>query len=334
MIALDVMGGDHAPEQVLRGAVKASASGVPVVLFGPKNIIHHLLQSIDPCWERIECLRIIDAPQCISMDEEPVSAVRRKRQSSLVAAVQSVANGQCSGVVSAGNSGALMAAALLGLGRQAGVDRAAIAGFLPARGGQRILALDLGANTECRPEHLCQFAQLGSDYVRKNKGIASPRVALLSNGHEEGKGSLVVKQAHQLLKASALNFVGNCEPYVFVQDDGVDVVVCDGFSGNILLKTLEASLELCGDTVGRIAGGQDAQEKVRRVVGDLDYRRIGGAPLLGVNGTVIVCHGGSDACAIEHALRYAWDTSSPLFGSGDCCQIERKALKTRENIAQ
>ncbi|MFA6526884.1 MAG: phosphate acyltransferase PlsX [Candidatus Babeliales bacterium] len=301
MIALDVMGGDHAPAQVLQGALMAARKGVSIALFGPEQLVRQGLTALDISWENYGLL-VVNAPDCVAMDDEPVSAVVKKKHSSLVMAVASLKEQRCGAVVSAGNSGALMVAALLLLGKQEGIDRAAIAGFLPSCNGQRVLALDLGANTECRPEHLYQFAQCASGYLTERHGVVSPRVALLSNGHEAGKGSQLVKQTHELLKGSKLNFIGNCEPYALL-DHSTDIIVCDGFAGNVLLKTLETSFRLFQGMV-RTSNhfSRDVVDTIGQIIADVDYRRVGGALLLGVKGNVIVCHGDSDAIAIENAL--------------------------------
>ena len=287
MIALDVMGGDHAPQALLRGALSAAKSKIPVKLFGPEAIIIAELNALDTLWQQYS-LTIVDSLSHIEMDEEPVTAIRQKRDSSLVKAVNSVRDGHCSAVISAGNSGALMVASTLILGRLSGVERPAIAGFLPAINGP-VVALDLGANTECRAHHLVQFAQMGADYAIKALCIDKPRIGLLANGHEDRKGSVLTKEAFALLKETSLNFVGNVEPYdVFTNK--VDVVVCDGFSGNILLKTMEAIFEL-------FAGSLKAEK--------YNKDQPGGALLLGVQGCTIVCHGNSDADDIHRAIKLA-----------------------------
>lgn len=298
MIALDVMGGDHAPEEVIRGALLAARSGVKIALFGPEQLVKHFLHRFDEGWGRY-ALTIVDAPDHITMNDEPVRAVTKKQQSSLFKAVASVKSKQCRAVVSAGNSGALMVAALLLLGKHQGMQRPAIASFLPAVDGHRILALDLGANTECRAEHLYEFAHCARSYLINGGMVKDPRIALLANGHEDGKGSQVTKQAYELLKKSELNFVGNCEPYTLLQD-AVDIIVCDGFAGNVLLKTLETSFKLCAALACK--QGQEIADTIGQIEAALDYRSVGGALLLGVQGHVMVCHGGSDAQAINNAL--------------------------------
>ncbi len=295
MIAIDVMGGDQAPGVVLEGALAAAKKSVPVILYGPKEMIHHWLSTHDNAWEQYAIV-VADADDHIAMDEEPVSAVRKKRSSSLVKAVSSVAAGESIAVLSAGNSGALMAASALIIGRKEGIERPAIAGFLPTTQGN-VLALDLGANTECRPYHLFQFAHMGNDYMRHALNLEHPRIGLLSNGHEEGKGSMLVKETHKLLKTSNLNFIGNIEPYD-IFNHKADVVVCDGFSGNVQLKTLEAVCDL-------VTGWVDPTLK-QQLMTKLAHKQLGGALLLGINGNVVVCHGNSDAQVIENAILFAY----------------------------
>lgn len=337
MIALDVMGGDHSPEQVLQGALMAARKGVPVMLFGPEQIIKKQLSSIDISWQQYG-LSIIDACDSIAMDDEPVNAVLRKKHSSLVMAVASVKEQRCQAVVSAGNSGALVVASLLLLGKRDGVDRAAIAGFLPSYNGQRVLTLDLGANTECRAEHLHQFAHLASRYLTDHYGVVTPRVALLSNGHEAGKGSQVIKQAHQALKTSSLNFIGNCEPYALL-DHATDIIVCDGFAGNVLLKTLETTFKLC-QSLARTPYhfSKEVIAGIKHITDDVDYKRVGGAVLLGVKGNVVVCHGDSDASAIDNALCYAWKIIAmgcPYEEEEEVgCHVEKRQQKAPIFISQ
>lgn len=318
MIALDGMGGDFAPDVVVRAALRAAQQSIPIMIFGPSSRITSLLFHYDACWESYP-LTVYDAPEEIFMHDDPVASVRKKNRSSLVQAVLSVKQGVCHAVVSAGSTGALMVASTLILGRQEGIERPAIAGFLPTKKG-KVLVLDLGANTDLRPHHLVQFAQMGSDYLSRLMGIDRPRVALLANGHEEGKGTMLVKEAHQLLKQSPLNFIGNAEPE-HVMDHAMDVVVCDGFSGNILLKTCETVTDtmnawliqsfdelLHNEASPRLEYGLSIK---KRLQGDLharlNYKQDGGALLLGVQGTVIVCHGNSDAQLLEQALIFTWN---------------------------
>jgi glycerol-3-phosphate acyltransferase PlsX len=300
MIALDAMGGDYAPEQIVLGALSAAKKSVPVILVGQQEVVQTYLLKYDPNWENYP-IKICNADSVIGMDDEPVAAVNKKRDSSIVKIIELVNTGQASVAISSGNSGAVMVAARFILGRVDQIDRPAIAGFLPTNGPERVLALDLGANTDCRPKHLLQFAYLGNEYMQKSLAVASPKIALLSNGQEDCKGSLVTKEAFVLLKNSELNFVGNIEPSD-VFGHKADVVVCDGFAGNILLKTLESSFELLYELIRREI--EHEYSGVCDRVGPIVERAFGpgGAVLLGVKGNVVICHGNSKAEIIEKVL--------------------------------
>lgn len=301
MIAVDVMGGDNAPGVVLEGALAAAKRSIPVGLYGPADMVNQWLDTHSAGW-KILPIQVFDAGDVIDMDEEPVSAVRKKGQSSLVKAVASVAQGSSSAVISAGSSGALMVASTLIIGRVEGVERPAIAGFLPSKKG-KVLALDLGANTECKPLYLHNFAQLAHFYLQQTFHINNPRVGLLSNGHEDVKGSVLVKETHTLLRNDKIiNFTGNVEPYDIFSHK-VDIVVCDGFTGNVLLKTVEGMADFMLGMMSPL----DAQ----RAQNCFEHKIVGGALLLGIKGSVIVCHGGSTAHDIEHALAFAWSVSNP-----------------------
>lgn len=303
MIALDVMGGDYAPEQILRGALNVAKKSVSLILVGPQDLIVEHLFKYDPNWQSYP-ITIYNSGSVIAMDEDPVSAVRQKKDSSIVKMIELVKNGRASCAISAGNSGAVMVAASFILGRMENVDRPAIAGLLPTSTGKKILALDLGANTECRPNNLVQFAYLADDYAKNILNIPNPRIALLSNGQEDCKGSLVTKEAFALLKNTKLNFIGNLEPFD-IFDHKTDIVVSDGFAGNIFLKTLEGSFELLAKLVKK-----DAEHKkvFDSNVCDFVYSTAknalysGGAVLLGVKGNVIICHGNSTADVIENTI--------------------------------
>lgn len=288
MIAIDAMGGDYAPEQIVKGALQAARKNIPVMLFGNQPEIESILSKNDPLWRRLQ-ISIKNCSEIIEMAEEPSFAVRKKNNSSLVKAVESVKEGQCRAVVSAGNSGALMVAASFILGRLDWVERPAIIAELPFL-KNRVVCLDLGANSDCKPEYLLQFAYLGDLHAKDYLEIQRPRIALLSNGQEEGKGNTVIKQAFSLLKTSTLNFVGNVEPEM-VFKNGADVIVCDGFSGNIFLKTLE--------TCEKFFGSKNVSFE----------KEMGGALLIGVKGTVIVAHGNSDANVMEKAILFAFNRS-------------------------
>jgi len=310
-VAVDAMGGDYAPDEVVSGAVAAAgALGVEITLVGPADRLSLLLGRR----ARALPIEVIDAPEVIGMDEAPAMAVRRKRRSSVAVTLQQVRDGRASAAVSAGNTGAAMGAALLTLGRIPAVDRPAIAAILPTLGKAPAILLDVGANVDCKPKHLLQFGVMGAVYAHRVLGISSPRVAILSNGEEITKGNDLTVRAADLLRASGLNFVGNVEGREFFSGHA-DVIVCDGFIGNIVLKFGEGLAlalrqivrdELRG-TPGLLLGVYLAPLKRRglRLWRRLDYREYGGAPLLGVNGVCIVAHGRSNAWAIRNAIRVA-----------------------------
>jgi glycerol-3-phosphate acyltransferase PlsX len=309
-IVLDAAGGDLAPVETVKGAVEAArAFALSVVLVGPEATVRAELAKYDTNGLNLE---VVDAPEVVGMDEHPVAAVRGKRRSSLVVGMELVRDGRAQGFVSAGNSGAVLAAGLFILGRIEGIDRPAIAGIYPTM-QKPLLLLDIGANADVRPLHLQQFALLGSAYMQRALGVVNPRVALLSNGEEETKGNQVVLEAHRLLKDSKLNFVGNVEGRDLPMGDKADVVVCDGFAGNVVLKLSEGLSEslftLIRTEVNRSllykAAALVLKPAFRRIKGRLDYEEYGGAPLLGVNGVTIMAHGRSTAKAIRNALRVA-----------------------------
>jgi glycerol-3-phosphate acyltransferase PlsX len=311
-IALDAMGGDFAPEQVVAGGVQAHRElGVEVIFVGVKGRVDAVLQASGAGkWAQIE-----DAPEVIAMDEHPAQAVRSKKASSIVRGIQMVEDGRVGGFVSAGNSGAVMAAALFGLHRIPGVDRPAIGSAIPTSTASNCFLLDVGANVDAKPEHLLQYAVMGSIYSEKLMGIVTPRVALLSNGEESGKGNQLVVAAEPLLRAQKnINFVGNVEGKDIFWGKA-DVVVCDGFSGNVLIKTAEGVAEFLfqgmrdavqGDPLATL-GGLLIRPKLRAIRRRADWREFGGALLLGVNGVAVIAHGRSDARAIYNAIRVARD---------------------------
>ncbi len=317
-VAVDGMGGDFAPHAVIEGVLEAAKAGVPIMLFGPENKLVRYLSEQYPEWESLG-IKVVQAGEIIGMAEEPVFAVRKKPDSSLVKAVQSIADGKTHAVFSAGNSGALMAAALFILGRQEGIDRPAIAGLLPTLKGS-VIALDLGANVDCRPHYLQQFAEMGSLYAEKLLAISEPRIGLLSNGAERGKGTVLVKQAAALLEESSLNFIGNVEP-IDVINHCADVVVCDGFAGNVMLKTMEATASMIrhslaqelsnGGLLRDTQDGDKVRAKLEEALVSLDNRfgeaAQSGARLLGVNGIVVVGHGASHAVSISRSIRKAYN---------------------------
>ncbi len=292
-IALDAMGGDFAPEQVVAGGVQAHRElGVEVIFVGVKEKVDAALAASGAGkWAEIE-----DAPEVIAMDEHPAQAVRTKKNSSIVRACTMVEDGRANGFVSAGNSGAVMAAALFGLHRIPGIDRPAIGSIIPTASGKNCFLLDVGANTDAKPEHLVQYALMGSVYAEKLMAVQAPRVALLSNGEEAGKGNQLVQASEPLLRAlPGINFIGNIEGKDIFKGKA-DVVVTDGFSGNILIKTAEGAAEFVfqsmrdavrGDPLATL-GGLLIRPKLRAVRRRADWREFGGAVLLGVNGVAVI----------------------------------------------
>ncbi len=306
MIAIDIMGGDFAPDASLKGALKAAQKQVPVLLSGPKFQLIKLLDDLDPFWTKYP-IQFIDTNEVIEMGEEPVRAITRKPNSSLVMAVKSVKAGTAQAVISAGNSGALMVAATFILGCEDGIERPAIMSFLPGI-KNRVLSLDLGANPDCKPLYLKQFACMGSQYLEK-QGVLKPRIGLLCNGSEPSKGSLLIKDAHKLLKESELNFIGNIEP-IDIINNLVDIVVCDGLSGNILLKAMEATARMFIEVAkeSSILTSEEKKKFINLIVNKANGASYGGAQLLGVKGTVVVAHGAADANAIENAIIVIWES--------------------------
>src|SRR5579872_160516 len=313
MIAVDVMGGDYAPHEAVQGALAAAQKGISLILFGNQDKVMPLLVHYYPKWRSLP-IELVHCADVIEMDEDPIRGVLRKNDSSIVRALQAVHAGKAQAFVSAGNSGAVMAAATIIVGRVPGVMRPAIGSFLPTTHGS-LLCLDLGANPDCKPEYLAQFAYMGSAYVRLIKQIAQPRIALLSNGHESYKGSQLVKSAFDLISKTNLEFIGNIESRD-IFSGRADVIVTDGFTGNVLLKgiqgTAKAVIDWMKDEADRsfvlkLLMGV-AYPLLRRVKNKIDYSRTGGALLLGVNKPVVIAHGSSKDCAIMQAILFAQKT--------------------------
>ncbi|RNC63136.1 MAG: Phosphate acyltransferase [Candidatus Dichloromethanomonas elyunquensis] len=308
-IAVDAMGGDYAPAEIVKGALKAAAvyPHVQMILVGQKDKILEFIpgQKLGPN------LEIYEASEVIAQDEHPAAAIKKKKDASIVVATSLVKEGTADALVSAGSTGAQMAAALLGLGRIKGINRPAIATVLPTLRAGKLL-IDVGANPDAKPENLLQYGMMGSIYAEMILGIKEPKVALLNIGSEEGKGNELVQAAYGLLKNSSLNFIGNIEgrdiPY-----GTADVIVCDAFIGNIVLKTIEgmaSSLfqlikeKITANSVRKI-GALLIKPGLKEIAHTLDYSEYGGAPLLGVNGTSVICHGSSKEKAIFNAIRVA-----------------------------
>ena len=309
-IAVDAIGGDKGAEVVVAGAVAgARAFNVALSLVGPSEVVKQHLNTVDASGLDI---KVVEAPQSIEMDEHPAQAIRRKPQASIPVALREVQAGRADAVVSAGNSGAMMAAALLVLGRISGIDRPAIGSFLPSA-RSRTLVLDLGAVTDPKPHHLVQFAIMGQVYAERILGISNPTIGLLSNGEEPTKGNQFVQEVYPLLAgAPGLNFKGNVEGKD-VPLGTVDIVVTDGFTGNVALKVAEGVASMMTDllrseltaTLPRKLAALALRPAFRAVRSRLDYSEIGGAPLLGVDGSVVIAHGRSDAKALMNAIGVA-----------------------------
>ncbi len=308
-IAIDAMGGDFAPGEIVRGAVEAvKAYPVELLLVGQKEAVESTLRKEGYLGEAIT---VVDAPEVIGMNEHPVNAIKEKKKASIVVATELVRDGEAQAVVSAGNTGAAMASALLRLGRIKGVERPAIGSPFPTLRGVSLLA-DAGANADCRPNQLVQFAQMGSIYAERVWGISSPSVGLLNIGEEEAKGNELTLEVYGRLKESGLNFIGNVEGRD-IPAGKAQVVVCDGFVGNVVLKLTEGLAgaifammkeEFQANLVAR-AGSALLLPGLRKIKKRMDYTEYGGAPLLGINGVSIISHGSSNAKAIRNAIRAA-----------------------------
>jgi len=301
------MGTDRGPEEMVAGAVQAvTESALEVVLFGDKNILTPLVKSRPEFG--IGRLRIVHTTEVVGMAESPIDAIRRKRDSSIVVAFEYLSRGEVDAVVSAGNSGATMAAALRSLGRLPGVSRPGIASVFPTL-KKPVVMMDVGANVDCRPRHLFQFGIMAAAFSEVILDVERPRVGVLSIGEEQGKGNSLVKKTDDLFRQSSLNYVGNTEGGEVFRGD-VDVVVCDGFVGNVCLKISEGLAEALTGLL-RIEINKSPLAKVGYFLARgaftnfkkrIDYAEYGGAPLLGLKGTGIVCHGRSNAKAIKNAI--------------------------------
>lgn len=313
VIAVDAAGGDYAPHEVVKGAIKAVQElDVDVALVGNKAMLHVLASRY---MNKLD-LSIVDATEVIDCNETPMKAVKSKPNSSIVVGVNLLRDGEASAFVSAGNTGAVFLAALLNLGKIEGVDRPALCSVLDITPAEPALLIDVGANVDCRPNHLLQFAQLGAIYCQQIIGINQPRIALLSNGEEEAKGNRLVKETYQLLRKTRLNFIGNVEGHDLPKRKA-DVIVTDGFTGNIVLKTIEGLGDSFADSMrqaGRLFSSAYHLQG-RALLQDLgltrrvDFREYGGVCLLGIRGNVIISHGRSQAKAIKNAIGLAKQTA-------------------------
>lgn len=312
IIALDAMGGDNAPDAIVSGGVMALRRypDISLLLAGPEPTLNQLLAGADDVRDRIE---ILPAEDTISMDEPPMLAVRRKVNSSLVQAMLAVREGRAQAIVSAGSTGAVLAGGMLRIGRIPGIERPALAPILPGA-KKPFLLIDCGANVDCKPDYLVQFGLMGEVYMQGVMGVDKPRVGLINIGAEEEKGNALVKAAYPMMREAPYQFVGNVEARDLLADTA-DVLVCDGFSGNLVLKFMEGVAstlmgiikgELMADTRSKI-GALIAKPAFQRVKHAMDYSEVGGAPLLGVQGSVVKAHGSSNghamACAIAQCVK-------------------------------
>jgi phosphate acyltransferase len=316
-VAVDAMGGDHAPGAIVQGAIDAARKGHPVTLVGPEGVVReelarrHASKSLP--------IGVQHATEVIDFHDHPGQAMRRKKDNSIRVCFDLVAEGKACAMVSAGNSGAVMAGAIFVLGRPKGVERPAIVSVLPGLKGSPLL-LDMGANVDCKPIHLVQFGLMGELYSRRVLGVTRPSVAVLSNGEEEGKGTDLTRAASAALRGSAIDFRGYCEGRDLLTGD-FDVIVTDGFTGNVALKTMEGTAKVIGEHLKRAirsslvssVGGLLAKKALEAMKKRMDWREIGGAPLLGVNGVGFISHGSSDALAIENAIRRAREAARTHF---------------------
>jgi len=313
-IAVDAMGSDHYPRPDVEGAVAAAGMyGVEVILVGDEARIHTVLEPLKATGRSI---RVVHAPEMLTMDDKGLAlalkAKRKEPRTSMAVGIDLVKHGEAQAFVTAGNTGAAVATAYFRIGTMAGVERPALAPVFPTRTGTCVV-LDIGANPDCKPENLVQFAVMGAVYAERVRGVKHPRVALLSNGEEAGKGNTLVRETHKQLLTSGLNYLGNVEPKELMAGRA-DVVLTDGFTGNILLKASEAVASLIFETVrdkiqsaSALAklGGLLVRPTLRSVAQLLNPSEEGAAPLLGIDGLVFIGHGRSDALAIQNAVRVA-----------------------------
>ncbi len=311
LIAVDAAGGDYAPHEIVKGAIKAAQEyKVDIALVGRRRILRVLANR----YKKAD-FTIVNANQVIGYRESPIKAVLSKPNSSIVVGINLVRDGTASAFVSAGNTGAILCASLLNLKKIEGIERPAIVGLINITPTTPVLLIDSGANVDCRPSHLVQFAQLGAIYAKEVFGINSPRVGLLNNGQEETKGNRLAKETYPLLKKTKLNFIGNIEGQDIIKQVA-DVIVTDGFTGNIVLKTLEGLGDTFLDSVRKVGNIFSSVYHLQmrtffRDIGlgswvkGMDYREYGGASLLGVNGNIVIAHGRSQARAIKNAIGLA-----------------------------
>ncbi|SDO81457.1 phosphate acyltransferase PlsX [Desulforhopalus singaporensis] len=307
-IALDAMGGDHGSEELIAGALQAvEETGLYVSLVGDESLLNSHLETLAPDSRTAKKITIVHSSEVVGMNEHPATAIRKKKDSSVMVAFDLVRRGVADAAVSAGNSGATMAAGIRKLGRLNGISRPGIASAFPTR-KKPVVMMDIGANVDCKPVHLYQFAIMASAFS-KITGVQNPKIGLLTIGEETGKGNSLVKETYPLLEKSSLNFIGNVEGRDVFQGD-IDVIVCDGFVGNICLKVSEgladAAMQMLRDEIIKswIAkiGYLLTRKAFRSFKKRVDYAEYGGAPLLGIDGVGFICHGKSTSHAIKNAI--------------------------------
>jgi phosphate acyltransferase len=339
-VAVDAMGGDHAPGAIVQGAINAARKGISIALVGPEARVrdelhrHRAGQSLP--------IAVRHAPEVVEMDDHPGQAMRRKKNNSIRVCFEMVKHGEACGMVSAGNSGAVLAGALFVLGRTGEVERPAIITVLPTLAGKSSIMLDGGANVDCKASHLVQFGLMGEVFSRRVLGVARPRVAVLSNGEEESKGTELTRTAAAALRLSSIDFRGYCEGRDLLTGE-LDVIVTDGFTGNVALKTMEGTARVVGEFVRQALrsstaskiGGLLAQSALRGLRRRIDWREIGGAPLIGVDGVGFISHGRSDALAMENAIRRVKEAADAQFtGEVEEAVARSKALLAGGQAAQ
>lgn len=333
IIAVDAAGGDFAPREIVKGAIKAAQEyQADIALVGNKSLLHVM---VGKYLKKLN-ITIVEANQTIAFDEHPMEALRAKPNSSIAIGLNLLKDGKVDAFVSAGNTGAVMGASILGLGKIEGIERPALGTVIHL--SNPAFLIDIGANTDCRPVHLMQFARLGDCYARHIMGLAHPRIGLLSNGTEEIKGSRLIQDTHKLLTKSELNFIGNIEG-VDLARGTADVIVTDGLTGNIVLKTIEGLGDSFGSVKQQRGNSIDVSPNLRgrelsvdarlgTLIKRLDYREYGGASLLGVKGNVIVSHGRSHALAIKNAIGLAQRVSEQ-----NMCQLIKEINMKKSNDA-
>lgn len=330
-ILVDGMGGDYSPEEIVKGVVKAATEvNETIIIIGPEQLLSALLDK----YKAGNNIVVVDAPDAIRNDESPAMAIRKKKNSTIVRGMEMLKRGEADVFISAGSTGALLSGALLILGRIKGIKRPAIAAWVPKVGmNEEILLLDCGANADCKADYLFQFGLMGSLFVKSIKGIAQPDVKLLNVGIEEGKGDDLHKKAYDMLNNSSLNFTGNIEGRDVLFCDA-DIVVADGFSGNVFLKGCEGTV-MCitkllkkkmSEGVLAKTGSVFAYNKLKEVKSVFDYSNAGGAPILGIKGAVLKIHGNARENDVYHAILKA----VPFVNNNVTGMIE-KAIITHEN---